>query len=184
MVMNDDDVMKHFHVFSHAEDRRPSEVVAAVAELGKGVHFVGQFIGSFQVYAHLKVPELADAQQLVDDLWPQGLRTETSFEVRPSTIMGPKRRSPDFCALVRVRPKDDPFTVLDRLDEHFGPLFDEDTFWYGAAVVSGRFDLLVDLGRPSLDELVETVRTDLRGVPGIGKTETSWADLRKNSIRP
>ncbi|HSJ51114.1 MAG TPA: Lrp/AsnC ligand binding domain-containing protein [Actinomycetota bacterium] len=186
MQTNGDDL--HFHVFSHAEDRRPGEVVDAVAENAElGVDFVGQFLGSFQVYAHLRVPPgdtaLGDVQQIVDDLWPQGLRTESSFEIQPSRIMGPKRRSPDFCALVRIRPDDDPFSVLERLDDHFEPLFDEDTFWYGAAVVTGRYDLLVDLGRPSLEELGQTIRTHLREIPGIGKTDTALADLRKKSFR-
>lgn len=186
MAMNDDDL--HFHVFSHAEDRPPGQVVDDVAQKAElGVDFVGQFLGSFQVYAHLRVPPgdeaLGQAQQLVEDLWPQGLRTETSFEIRTSRIMAPKRRSPDFCALVRIRPDDDPFVVLERLDDHFEPLFDEGTFWYGAAVVTGRYDLLVDLGRPSFEELVQAVRGQLREVPGIGKTDTALADLRKKSFR-
>jgi hypothetical protein len=186
MPTNDSDL--HVHVFSHAEDRRPGEVVDAVAERAElGVEFVGQYLGSFQVYAHLQVPRadtaLGDVQGIVDDLWSQGLRTEVAFEVQTSQIMGPKRRSPDFSALVRVRPDDDPFTVLERLDEHFEPLFDEDAFWYGAAVVTGRYDLLVDLGRPSFAELTKAIRGHLRKIPGIGRTDTSLADLRKKSFR-
>jgi hypothetical protein len=174
---------EHVHVFSHAVGDSPSNVVAAVAELeNTGVRFIGQFIGSFQVYAHFEVPSLADAQQLVDDLWPAGLRTEMSTEVKVG-ILGPKRASPEFCALVRVTPDVDPGSLLDALDEKFGRLGDPD-YHYGAAVVTGRgYDLLVDLGRPSFDLLKSAVLEDLRTVDGIGRTDTSWADLSKNSFR-
>lgn len=174
----------HVHVFSSAVDVSPSNVVAEVGSFGdRGVRFVGQFVGSFQVYAHLEVPTLGDAQQLVDDLWPSGLRTQMSTEVAVG-LFGPKRGSPNFCALVRLRPDADPFAVLDNLDAKFGPLRDPDSYGYGAAVVTGRgYDILVDLGRPTMELLVDAVLNDLRAVEGIGRTDTSWADLRKNAIR-
>lgn len=182
--MPNDDLL-HMHTFSHSTARPPGEVVMGVGALGdRGVRFAARFLGSFQVYTHSAFQTLADAQDLLDELWSLGLRTEQSTEVRVSRIMGPKRGSPDFCALIRIRPEVDPFTLLDRLDDYFGPLVDPDAYWYGAAVVTGRgYDLLVDLGRPSFEELFRAVLEDLRNVEGIGRTDTSWADLRKNAIR-
>jgi hypothetical protein len=172
----------HVHVFSHAASFSPSETAERVSSTPE-VAFVGQFLGAFQVYAHLKVDDLQQAMQVVDDMWSRGLRTESSLELKVSAVRGPKRASPAFCALVRIRPQADPFVLLDRLDEYFAPRDDLKTFSYGAAVVSGRYDLLVDLGSETLEELERTVREDLQGVEGVGKTETSWADLRKNAFR-
>jgi hypothetical protein len=176
----------HVHVFSQAVDRPPGQVIESIRKVAhQNVRFIGQFIGSFQVYAHIQVDSLASAQRLASDvLWGEGLRSESSTEVRESRIMAPKRASPDFCALIRIRPDIDPFSMLDRLDDHFERLVDPETYWYGAAVVTGRgYDLLVDLGRPSFEELFEAVVRDLRAVDGIGRTDTSWADLSVNSFR-
>jgi hypothetical protein len=122
--------------------------------------------------------------QLANALWPEGVRTERSSEVGISRVRGPKRASPRFNALIRIRPEGDPFTLLESLDDEFEPRFDPDSYWYGAAVVTGRgYDVLVDLGRPSLEELTAAVLEDLRNVSGIGRTDTSWADLSVNSFR-
>ncbi len=174
------------HLFSHGEPgRRPSDVVSDAAKLlGRGVTFAGRFVGSFSVYAHVEADALKDLQDLIDGpLWDAGFRSDWSLEVQRSQIMGPKRGSPDHCALVRVRPEGDPFDLLGRLDDHFGPLYDGDTYWYGAAVVSGRgYDLLVDLGRPTWDQLRAAVLEDLRGVAGIAGTDTSVAYLPGNAV--
>jgi hypothetical protein len=176
----------HVHVFSHANDRSPADVLNSLRSLdASALKFASTFVGSFQVYAHTEFPTIGHAQAGFSELlWPQGVRTELSTEVAISQISAPKRNSPDFCALVRVRPQGNPFEFLNTLDDHFGELFDPDSYWYGAAVVTGRgYDLLVDLGRPSFEELMDAVANDLRAVPGLGRTDTSWADLSVNSIR-
>jgi hypothetical protein len=74
----------------------------------------------------------------------------------------------------------DPFGLLDALDAQFGHLDEA----YGAAVVTSRdFDVLVDLGADTIEDVIDLVR-QLREVPGIGRTSTSLADLTENAIRP
>ena len=174
------------HVFSNLHDsgKRPRDVVRDVGALGgHGVKFVAQFVGSFTEYTRLELPALDDAQRLIaGPLWDAGVRSHASTELKFG-IMGPKRGSPPYCALVRLRAGKDPFELLDDLDAKFGPLLDTETYWYGAAVVTGDFDLLVDLGRQSLEELEDSVIGDLRSVPGIASTETSFAYLPGNAIR-
>lgn len=185
MIIDDKDGKYHVHVFTHAADHPPEDIVMAVQELNDPrVTYASQYVGSFQVYSHVAVESLADAMGVANALWPKGIRTETSSEVKISGINGPKRASPTFNALIRVRPEGNPLTLLDDLDSAFESKFDPDTYWYGAAVVTGRgYDLLVDLGRPTLAELVDAVLNDLRNVPGLGRTDTSWADLNVNAFR-
>jgi hypothetical protein len=185
MIRDPSDDRFHLHVFSHAADRSPGDIVKALRELeSPRVRFASQYIGSFQAYAHVEVDALDEAMRLANELWGRGIRTETSSEVKISRINGPKRASPRYNALVRIRPDIGPFRLLDDLDDAFESRFDPDTYWYGAAVVTGRgYDLLVDLGRPTIEELAEAVLDDLRAVDGIGRTDTSWADLEENSFR-
>jgi len=185
MIRDPRDGLFHLHVFSHATDRAPAEIVDGLRHLeGRHVRFASQYVGSFQVYVHLAVDSVAEAMRAGNILWPAGVRTETSSEVKVSRINGPKRASPRYSALVRIRPAVDPFHLLDQLDDAFESRVDPETYWYGAAVVTGRgYDLLVDLGRPTEDELLAAVLEDLRGVDGIRRTDTSWADLGVNAFR-
>jgi hypothetical protein len=185
MIRDPEDGLIHLHLFSHATDRPPEGIVAAIQELDSPhVLYGSQYVGSFQAYTHVTVDTLADSMRLANALWPKGLRTEMSSEVKISGIRGPKRASPRFNALIRIRPDGNPLAFLDELDRVLGPNFDPETYWYGAAVVTGRgYDVLVDLGRPTLEELVDAVLNDLREVEGIGRTDTSWADLDVNSFR-
>jgi hypothetical protein len=109
--------------------------------------------------------------------------------IKASRLRIPKRGSPDVCALVRAM-AEEPEAVLDSLDEVFAerheaqqsrPLEERD-FNFGAAVVSGTFDLLIELGAPSRPETIELVR-EVRAVPGVGKTVTSFAHLPGNERR-
>jgi hypothetical protein len=186
MIRDPEDDKIHLHVFSHATDRSPGDLVASVNELGDArVIFASQYVGSFQVYAHARVDSTEDAMSLSNALWPAGVHTTISSEVALSQIQAPKRHSPQFSALVRVRPAGNPFDLLTALDERFEHLFDPDGgYWYGAAVVTGRgYDVLVDLGRDTLEDLVTSVLVDLREVDGLGRTDTSWSDLGVNSFR-
>jgi hypothetical protein len=178
------------HVFSHAVSPEPgqslSDVVQGVGRFAPDpVKFTAQFLGSFNVYTRLETPLLADAQSFIaGPLWEVGIRSQASTELQVSRILGPKRASPDYCALVRVQAAGDPVALLNALDDTFEGKVDPDTYGYGAAVVSGRgFDLLVDLGRPSFEELKVAILEDLRGVDGIAGTDSSFAFLPGNAIR-
>ena len=175
------------HVFSHTIEPGKSirQVVESVGKNRDHVKFVAHFIGSFLVYTRIETPSLGDAQTfMAGPLWDAGVHSQTSTEIKVSRIMGPKRASPPYCALVRVRAAGSPFDLLDALDETFKSKFNENTYWYGAAVVSGRgFDVLVDLGRPSFEELWKAIVDDLLTVEGIAGTDSSFAYLPGNAIR-
>jgi hypothetical protein len=154
------------------------------------VRFTGQFSGPFLGFLAMRISGLAEAHELANGaFWDAGLRCETGYVIKASTLRIPKRGSPDVCALVRAR-ADDPEALLDSLDEVFAgrheeqePLpYEERTFNYGAAVVSGAFDLLIDVGSPTLPTTIELVR-EVRSVAGIGKTVTSFAHLPGNARR-
>jgi len=175
------------HIFSPTIEPGKSirQVVESVGANGDQVKFVAHFIGSFLVYTRVETPSLEDAQAFIaGPLWDAGVRSQTSTELKVSSIRGPKRASPPYCALVRVRAAGSPFELLDALDATFKDKFEENTYWYGAAVVSGRgFDVLVDLGRPSFEELWKAIVEDLLTVGGIADTDSSFAYLPGNAIR-
>jgi hypothetical protein len=177
------------YLFVSHPGRRPSEVKQALADTpDSGIYFVAEFVGAFQVFAALEHDSVASLHAAVDAMWEAGVRSEYAVIVQPSSIKSPKRGSPRYCAMIRATAVRDPFDVLDALDDTFRERFeadepDHETFWYGAAVVTGPYDLLIDLGTDSKVELIRTIREDLRAVTGIGQTITSLADLPGNEIR-
>jgi hypothetical protein len=145
-----------------------------------GVRFVGQFVGAFTLFARVVAADLSELQgRIGGEYWEAGIRSDWSLNLTADRLAAPKRASPEICALVCARVDDDPFAVLGRLDERF---LEEGA--YGAAVVTARdFDLLVDLGADTVEEVIDRVLA-LRSVNGIGRTATAVADLADNAIRP
>jgi hypothetical protein len=185
------DGMLQFYGFTdHVEPGKTVRQMVQDIARQPGVRFVAQFTGSFLVFAAAEHASLGDAQTAIGDAYVNaGLRSEWSQLVVPSRVEAPKRGSPDFCALVRARARDDPETVLGRIDDAFEERHNADpshtSFSYGAGVVTGRdYDLLIDLGTDTLHELFRTVKDDLRSVSGLGRTSTATADLRDNAVRP
>jgi len=165
----------------------PGDVKRAIARQ-RGVYFVAQFEGAFKILAAMEHDSLQELQADADAYWEAGIRTETLRLVSSSQIAAPKRGSPTHCAIIRAEATADPREVLAALDGAFegrvGADPDHEHFWYAAAVVTGRYDLLIDLGADSLGELDSIIMDELRPVPGIGRTETSTAYLPGNEIRP
>ena len=143
-----------------------------------GVAFVAQFVGAFQLFARVVVDSLSDLQLRIDgDYRNAGIRSDWSVNLTGSRVAAPKRASPDICALVCAKTNQDPFDVIEAIDDEF------DGTSYGAAVVTAQdFDLLVDLGADSIEDVIERVR-QLRHVEGVGRTATALADLSENAIR-
>ena len=155
------------------------------------VRFTAQFSGPFIGLVAAKLPGLKEGHELANGaFWDAGLRCETSHVIKASRIMIPKRGSPDVCAIIQVKAQD-PDAVLDALDDRFGPRqeeqwelpYEERTFNYGAAVVNGTYDLLIDLGTPTRHETIALIRDEVRTVPGIGRTVSSFAHLPGNERR-
>ena len=154
------------------------------------VRFVAQFAGPFIGFVAMTVSDLGEVHALADGpFWEAGLRCETLLVIKRSNLEIPKRGSPDVCAMVRAA-ADDPDVALDALDETFGPRqddakkfpYEDRVFNYGAAIVNGRFDLLIDLGAPNYGDTVGLVR-EVRSIPGIRKTVTAFAHLPGNARR-
>jgi hypothetical protein len=144
-----------------------------------GVAFVAQFVGAFTLFARVLADDLSQLQgRIAGEYWEAGIHSDWSLNLTAQRVAAPKRASPDICALVCARAIDDPFEVIERIDERF------DGSPYGAAVVTARdFDLLVDLGADRVGDVVDRV-LELRHIAGIGHTATAIADLEGNAIRP
>lgn len=172
--------------------KRIDEVMRDVFEQNPHtVRFTAQFSGTFIGFVAMLLPGLAEAHELARGaFWEAGVRCETAYVVKASRIMIPKRGSPAVCALVRARAQD-PVAVLDALDDRFGERqeaewlkpYDEREFNYGAAVVSGTYDLLIDIGSTKHSKTIKLVNEEIRTIPGIDRTVTSFAHLPGNARR-
>ena len=155
-----------------------------------GVYFVAEFVGTFVVFAAVEHDTLQELQEAIAGVyWEAGLRSETSTIIKASPLAAPKRGSPEYCGLIRATIADrDPFEVLDDLDRTFEGRFHEDPdhehFFYGAALVTGPYDLLIDLGADTKRQINEMVTREIRTIPGIRRTVTAHAFLPGNAIRP
>jgi hypothetical protein len=159
----------------------PSRIADTKSQLAgaPGVAFVAQFVGHFSLFARVTAESLGQLQERIDgDYREAGIRSDWSLNLTASKAAAPKRASPDICALVCARTTSDPFEIQDALDGMF--LLPGE----GAAVINhSDFDLLVDLGAETIDDLVKRVKL-LRQQEGIGRTATAFADLANNAIRP
>lgn len=177
------------YIFVREPDPDPRTVKQNLAG-APGVYFVAEFVGTFLVFAAVEHATLEDLQNAIaGSYWEAGLRSETSTLVESSRLAAPKRGSPDYCGIIRAEVVDrSPTDVLADLDERFEGRFNADPthehFWYGAAVVTGPYDLLIDLGADSRGDIDRMVARDVRAVAGIGKTATAHAYLPGNEIRP
>jgi hypothetical protein len=145
-----------------------------------GVQFVAQFVGAFNVFARVVADDFGQLQgRIANDYFEAGVHSDWSLNLTANSPNAPKRRSPDICALVCVQATSDPFELIDELNKWFAGSGD-----FAAAVVTASdFDLLIDLGAPTVEEVIARVMA-LRKVPGIGRTSTALADLANNAIRP
>lgn len=190
------DQESHIDAYTFVDQVEPGKRIADVLEEAfernpKTVRFTGQFSGTFIGFVALKLSDLREGHELANGgLWDAGIRCETSQVIKPSRLEIPKRGSPDFCALVRAN-ADDPEAALDALDDVFGPRQEEQeprpheerSFNYGAAIVSGTYDLLIDVGAPTRSETIDLVKEVRALAPNIRRTVTSFAFLPGNGRR-
>lgn len=144
------------------------------------VMFAGDVVGPYQAFAHLRVEE-GDLSGLLDlingQLRKQGVRCKYSVETKvykdPSgRVIGTKRGTPEVIALVSV---DVQAGMIDSVLDQLGEL---DAF-RGASVVTGDFDILLQLGGETLDEVLEVGMGQLQRVDGIKRTSTALLDGRR-----
>jgi hypothetical protein len=177
-IRTDEGLLEAYVFERHLEGSRLGELRGAFAGMS-GVRFVAQFVGAFSLFGRVVAEDLGQLQdRIAGEYWDAGIHSDWSLNLTGSRAAAPKRGSPDICALVCARTTADPFVVIEEVDRRF------DGTPYGAAVVTARdFDLLVDLGADTIEEVVDRV-VELRRVDGIGRTSTAIADLADNAIRP
>jgi hypothetical protein len=167
------------YVFVRSPEGSDVDAVKESFAAGPGVQFVAQFVGAFVLFGRVLADDLTSLQAMIKGpYWTSGIRSDWSVNLTGSRDAAPKRGSPPICALVRVEATQDPFDLLN----HFDDLFLGRVESYGAAVVTGEYDVLVDLGADTIEETVDLV-VELRHSSGIGATATAFADLTENEIR-
>lgn len=138
--------------------------------------------GDFCGFAHLSRPTPEEMGVLIaEDLWDAGIRSdyETEGVVHTNSsgvAMGPKRRSPRFCAICRIRVQDRPLQVLRAIAARWN----EDDPFIGGSQLLRRSRLLVELGdedRGALDRHIAI----LRDFPGVVELKVGVADTGASS---
>lgn len=164
----------HGFVFLYVDDANPpGEVIEEIRKCltPEGhVFFASPFDGDFAGFAHFSADDLLGLVDFIDtELFDAGVRSDYATEgavlQKPDVLMtpmGPKRKSPRFCAICRVRTTERPGDVLVRIAE----AFDYGEPLVGASRVIGTFPLLVELGSDDEDGLADAIDR-LRGVRGI-----------------
>lgn len=143
-----------------------------------GVLFAAEVIGSSIGFVHVRVDEGPDIlprlQDLIfGDLWGQGLRCKHCIELATGR-QGVKRDSPDIIAISKVRVARRGISDLIRdLEAPDSPV--RDTL-KGISVVTGEWDVLVQLNGPDFDTVRNAVLTDLPQIPGILESDTLFTD--------
>lgn len=148
------------------------------------VRFAHQFVGSFIGFGAVTVADLAELQDLIaGDFWGAGVRSEWSIVFQESRMLAPHKTSPPHYALVRVKAAPGMTrAVLRALDDVYEQRIRNEPpeFHYAAAIVSGRgFDILVELAADSLQEVQDSILTDLASVDGVVSTDSSFAVVRE-----
>lgn len=126
----------------------------------RGVRYVASVTGSSQIIAVLEYDELTELPTII-----RSLSEGDSLAVPLRTSQIRKSQYREETAFVRIHTKvDDPRTLLPPIREAIGS--DE------ADVVFGDFDILACMVGDSLEDLTTRVIGSLRGIDGIGRTET------------
>jgi hypothetical protein len=147
------------------------------------VIFASEFVGAYPAFAHVRVPD-DDGQGLrrlqhfiAGPMWTAGARctyaTESKVAQTTDGKKGAKRGSPGIIGLVRIkvrRSKAD--HVWSELESR---IQDQPDTYVGASMVDGDFDILLQLGGPTLED-VQNAAMDLGSVGGIVRSETALTD--------
>jgi hypothetical protein len=159
----------------------------------RGIRFVAQFTGEYKIFAAAEFDEFEELQSAIaENYGPAGLSSQWVKLDGSSRIEAPKRGSPDYCAIVRVKIAGDQDEVLAAIDDRFEERYQQDEpdhhlFSYGACTVvpGSDFQILVDLGADSLREVIRTAKEDLRAVDGVlPSISMSLSFLPGNAKRP
>jgi len=180
----------HGFVFLHEDDgRAPSEVIGDLREYVRTddnpdlpVFFAATFEGDFAGFAHFAADDLEGLVELTGSiLFDAGVRSDYAtegafYKTASATAMAPKRKSPRFCAICRVRTSETPMVVLDAIAAEF----EEREPFVGGSRVIASFQLLIELGaadEPSLWTAIER----LRSLPGVHAVQVGTTDTGREA---
>ncbi len=181
----------HAFVFlDHApEGLRTQDIVLALRGLEQDeattgrVIFASEFVGVYRAFAHVRVDD-SDGEGLkrlqryiAGPLWDTGARctfaTESAVATTSDGKKGAKRGSPGIIGLTRITVKrskaEDVWTQLVALIE------DRPQTFVGASIVDGDFDILLQLGGETLED-VQAAAYELSSIGGIVRSETALTD--------
>lgn len=181
----------HAFVFlDHApEGMRTRDIVGTLRDLPEDLQtpgtiiFASEFVGAYPAFAHVRVPDddgrgLRRLQRFIaGPLWDAGARctyaTETKVATTAAGKKGAKRGSPGIIGLVRIKVKR---SKVDHVWSELESRIEERPETYvGASMVDGDFDILLQLGGPTLED-VQNAAMDLGSVGGIVGSETALTD--------
>ena len=119
----------HAFLFLHKNDPvPPADVIGAVEQYkgdGGPVFFAAEFRGDFAGFVHFAADTLEELMDFKDhELFDAGVRSDyvaegTVLGAADAQPKGPKRHSPRYCAICRVRTTETPDEVLDAIAEAF-----------------------------------------------------------------
>ncbi len=194
----------HAFVFINEVDPAMDVVTGTIKEAGAGVTtirdvidalraygppdgpvmFAAELVGSSKGFAHLRAETLAELQDFIGDgLSRRGVHCSYGAEGGTATVgtrkAGAKRDTPEVIGLIRLRVKKGQLqSVLEAVasQDEGAPL--KDTF-KGASVVFSDYDILLQLGGDTFEEVANAAAGPLQGIPGIASTNTAFTDARR-----
>ena len=140
------------------------------------VLFAAEVVGSSLGFVHIRVEEgnLRGLQDLIfRDLWGQGIRCSHCIEIKTGR-QGVKRDTPEIIAISKLRvPRGGIDDLIDALEADDSPV--KDTL-KGISVVTGEWDVLVQLNGDDFETVKNAVLNDLTRIPGILDSDTLFTD--------
>lgn len=148
---------------------------------GRAVLSVSQVVGPYAAFAHLWADgDLAALQDLLGALEEEfGLVGEValaggSYARADGAILMAKLKKSEVVGLTRIWVEPGASReVLDRLAADLGDAFK------GGTIVFGDFDVLLEVGGDDVAAVTGPILDGVQRVPGIVRTETSFADYRR-----
>jgi hypothetical protein len=152
--------------------KTPEDVVAALRTLGKPpIMYASAFVGDFVAFAHVRARTIRHLQDLMaDPIWNAGARCSWHTE-SPITTLGAKRKSPGLISLTKVKMRSGTAKAARSV-----LVSREPQGFVGVSVVSGHFDLLLQMTGESIEEIEERLGAALTDIDGVVRTSTSFAD--------
>ena len=169
------------HAFVFVDEVDPQtdfrQAIAQARGLGPArVLFAAEVVGSSLGFIHIRVDDddLPGLQDLIfRELWDLGIRCSHCLEIKTGR-QGVKRDTPDVIAISKLRvPRDGIDDLIYALEADDSPV--RDTL-KGISVVTGDWDILVQLNGPDFETVRRAVLEGLTQIPGILASDTLFTD--------